>query len=78
MRSNWSQKSKKSKICRKIKNKNIEKNNFRNIFYKNAFLGGQVFYECLFSTIKLWTTTPILWPMLTGGRCSEIVLCHKN
>ncbi len=47
-------------------------------FIKMPFLGGQVFYECLFSTIKLWTTTPILWPMLTGGRCSEIALCHKN
>jgi hypothetical protein len=33
-------------------------------------------------TVKLCTMitlgTQNLWPLLTGGRCSEVVLCYKN
>ncbi len=49
----------------------------------NLFIFGLVSYFYLYInvyTVELVTTlgTPKIWPLLTGGRCSEEGLCYKT
>ena len=49
------------------------------LLYPNIFKNF-VSIKMLQSNLCATTTlgTPNLWPLLTGGRCSEVALCYKN
>jgi len=40
--------------------------------------GMNEFSNCILNLNTVTLGTQNLWPLLTGGRCSEVALCYKN
>jgi len=48
------------------------------IFYKSGFLSILYYYIIIYLCTTTTLGTQKLWPLLTGGRCSEIIYVLKD